>query len=178
MCQITLDEESSILMLHVVDIEDDATILDSDYDCIGSLADDVLLHAAELQNDAFIGRLSQFKLNGLDMLKIINEVAAFRRKENPFSAHDQGLLPLLDQWKKNVEVTATITADNRIRAFPLHFQRGEGLLEYALKHDTCLGVRFSLKTLSVSFGKFSDCLPLFYSVAIRALFQFILIWSY
>ncbi|KAM7535315.1 hypothetical protein Aperf_G00000097705 [Anoplocephala perfoliata] len=132
------------------DIKDDATILDSDYDCIGSLADDTSGYGTEPHYDAFIGRLSQFQLNGLDMLKIISELANYRALENPFSSYDPGMAALLDTWKENIEVTAVSTGEERIRVFPLRFQGGSGLIELPLTRAICVNLKFALKTSSSS----------------------------
>nr|CDS33707.2 neurexin 2a [Hymenolepis microstoma] len=130
------------------DIKDDATILDSDYDCIGTLVDETSTQRMDLQYDAFIGRLSQFRLNGLDMLKIISEVANYRSKENTFSNYDSGLVTLLDTWKENIEVTAISSNEDKIRAFPLQFQGGSSLMEFSLTIAACVYVKFSMKTSS------------------------------
>ncbi|KAL5966429.1 Neurexin-1, partial [Taenia solium] len=128
------------------DFEDDATVLDSDYDCIGSLAEDVSAYNAELESDPFIGRLSQFRLNGLDIIKIIGDVANYRSKESSYGSYDPGLLTLMDKWEESIEVTALTTKDERIRAFPLQFQGDGGLMEYPLRQEACLNIRLSIKT--------------------------------
>lgn len=137
------------MLTGIVDFEDDATVLDSDYDCIGSLAEDISAYTAELETDAFIGRLSQFKLNGLDILKIIGEVANYRSKESSYGSYDPSLLTIMDKWKESIEVTALTAKDKRIRAFPLQFQGDGGLMEYPLKQEACLNIRLSIKTSTV-----------------------------
>ncbi|CUT98709.1 neurexin [Echinococcus multilocularis] len=127
-------------------IKDNATVLDSDYNCIGVLAEDVSVYNTELETDVFIGRLSQFKLNGLDIIKIISEVANYRLKESSYGSYDPGLLTLVDNWKDSIEITASTTKDERIRTFPLHFNGDEGLVEYTLRLEACLSIRLSLKT--------------------------------
>uniref|UniRef100_A0A158R821 Neurexin 2a n=1 Tax=Taenia asiatica TaxID=60517 RepID=A0A158R821_TAEAS len=144
---------SKIIYSGIVDFEDDATVLDSDYDCIGSLAEDVSTYNVELESDAFIGRLSQFKLNGLDIIKIIGDVANHRSKESSYGSYDPGLLTLMDKWKENIEVTALATKDERIRAFPLQFQGDGGLMEYPLRQEACLSIRLSIKTSTVQVCK-------------------------
>ncbi|EUB63390.1 Neurexin-1-alpha [Echinococcus granulosus] len=131
------------------DIKDNATVLDSDYNCIGVLAEDVSVYNTELETDAFIGRLSQFKLNGLDIIKIINEVANYRSKESSYGSYDPGLLTLVDNWKDSIEITASTAKDERIRTFPLHFNGDGGLMEYTLRLEACLSIRLSLKTSMV-----------------------------
>ncbi|VDO15483.1 unnamed protein product [Rodentolepis nana] len=122
--------------------------MDSDYDCIGALVDESSIQRMDLQYDAFVGRLSQFQLNGLDILKIISEVANYRTKEHTFSAYDPGLVTLLDTWKDDIEVTAISSKEDKIRAFPLQFQGGSSLMEFSLTTAICVNVKFSLKTSS------------------------------
>ncbi|KAM3187212.1 hypothetical protein ACTXT7_002765 [Hymenolepis weldensis] len=130
------------------DIKDDATILDSDYNCIGTLVDEFSTQRTDLQYDNFIGRLSQFQLNGLDMLKITREVANYRSKEESFSTYDPALVTLLDTWKENIEVTAISSKEGKIRAFPLQFQGGSAFMELSLTRAICVNIKFSMKTSS------------------------------
>lgn len=134
----------------ITDIKDDATILDSDYNCIGTLVDEFSTQSTDLHYDNFIGRLSQFQLNGLDMLKIISEVANYRSKEDSFSTYDPALVTLLDTWKENIEVTAISSKEGKIRAFPLQFQGGSAFMELFLTRAICVNIKFSMKTSSVN----------------------------
>ncbi|VDM18551.1 unnamed protein product [Hydatigera taeniaeformis] len=110
------------------------------------MVEEVSAYNAESEKDTFVGRLSQFKLNGLDIIKIMDDIANYRSKESSFGSYDPGLLTLMDNWKESIEVTALTMKTERIRAFPLQFQGSGGLMEYRLRQEPCLSVRLSLKT--------------------------------
>ncbi|VDD79819.1 unnamed protein product [Mesocestoides corti] len=127
-------------------MQDGASMLDSDFACIGSITSDVPVYGNGIQKTAFVGRLSQLNLNGLDLIRIIGGTAAYRAKESIHNPHDSHLVTLLSTWKENFEVTAVSANAERIRAFPLQFQGDGGLLTYSLNQEACVSVSFAMKT--------------------------------
>ncbi len=135
-----------------LDMNDDASMLDSDFACLGSLTSESGMAQVDGIADAFIGRLSHFKLNGLDLLQLIGELPVYRAKESAYNTREPGRTTLLENWKENVEVTAVNAPEGKIPAFPIQFEGGEGLFEAPLgnfRHHDCVKIRFTIKTGTV-----------------------------
>lgn len=129
-------------------IADEVNILDCDFARFGVLLlDDITQLAVKQTSDAFIGRLAQFQLNGLDILQLM-------------SGHFNSALPaghisaksLLEIWKQRIEVTATKDSGEHIHQFPVQFKSVGGVIEIPIVNhgrQGCLNVAFSIKTETV-----------------------------
>ncbi|VDK72440.1 unnamed protein product [Dibothriocephalus latus] len=123
----------------VPDISDEATMLDSDYICIGNLgrSRDLLNkenHPSDFkipESDAFVGRLSQFHINGLNVLSFVRTLPEFRNSNNQLMKVNEPEASIINAWKDSIGVSASAAENDAgdILEFPIHFRDGGGLLE-------------------------------------------------
>ncbi|KAL7061062.1 hypothetical protein AAHC03_09690 [Spirometra sp. Aus1] len=140
-------------------ISDEATMLDSDYICIGSLGqsrdplgeDGQEGHFKVAKSDSFVGRLSHLHMNGLNVLRLLRALPHFRHGNDHMLKVDESEASIINAWKDNIEVSASVAKNDAddILEFPIHFRDGRGLLEYVLNpQKRCTTLTFFMKTRS------------------------------
>uniref|UniRef100_A0A0X3PD61 Neurexin-1a n=1 Tax=Schistocephalus solidus TaxID=70667 RepID=A0A0X3PD61_SCHSO len=145
----------------VYNISDEATMLDSDYICIGNLgkSPDILYkdsHASYLkvpESDAFVGRLSQFYINGLNVMSLVRTLPEFRNSHDHLRKIKEPEASIINAWKDNIGVSASAAENDAddILEFPIQFGDNGGLLEYVLDpQKRCTTLAFFMKTRSTT----------------------------